>query len=111
MPTRGAATKTPSTPKAATHKSMEKITATEWSLVTASFIGPKKAQPVKAMNTTNAAAINPVAPFLPPFKTRIREINGLTASEISTISRNENRIGDSSENAWMNTNSAAPRIK
>jgi len=75
------------------------------------LIGPRKAQPVKAMNTTNAATISPVAPFLPPVKARIREITGLTASEISIISRNENRMGDSSENVWMNTNSAAPSIK
>ena len=79
--------------------------------MTASFIGPKKAQPVKAMNTTNADTISPVALFLPAFKARIREITGLTASEINRISRNENRMGDSSENVWMNVNSAAPSIK
>ncbi len=38
MPTRGAATKTPSTPKAATHKSMEKITASEWSFMLCAMI-------------------------------------------------------------------------
>jgi hypothetical protein len=35
----------------------------------------------------------------------------LSASEISRISRNENRMGDSRENVWMNANSAAPSIK
>ena len=76
--------------------------------MTEAFIGPKKAQPVKAMTTTNAATTSPVALFLPPVNARIREITGLTASEISRMSRNDNRMGDSSENDWMKANNAAP---
>ena len=59
------------------------------------------------MTATNAAATSPVAPFLPPVQARSREITGLTASEISRMSRSDNRMGDSSENVWMKTNNAA----
>jgi hypothetical protein len=74
------------------------------------FIGPKKAHPVKTMNTTKTATKSPAAPFLPPVKVRIREIMGLTASEISRMSKNDKRMGASSENVWMKAIKDAPRI-
>ena len=61
-------------------------------------------------NRNQGAATSPVAPFLPLVTARIREITGLTASEISRMSRNDNRMGDSNENGWMKANNAVARI-
>ncbi|MFZ1985189.1 MAG: hypothetical protein WAU91_12305 [Desulfatitalea sp.] len=43
-------------------------------------------------------------------KGRIRETAGLIASEISTMSKNDNRMGERSANDWMKANNSAPRI-
>jgi hypothetical protein len=77
------------------------------SRLTEAFIGPKKANPVRAITTTNVAAASPAAPLLPPVHVRSRNITGLTATEISRMSKNDSRMGDSSENVWINTYKAA----
>jgi hypothetical protein len=61
-------------------------------------MGTKEAQPVKPMTVINTARISPVAPFLPPFQARILDIKGFTAREIRIINRNDNKMGESSEN-------------
>jgi hypothetical protein len=79
-------------------------------LAVAGFSGPIKAHPIKPMTRINAAATSPVATFLPPVQARIREISGLTASEMSRMRIRDNRMGDRSENVSMKANNAAPDL-
>ena len=79
--------------------------------MTEAFIGTKKAQPVKVRIVTKVPATSPVATFLPPVKDRIREITGLTASEINKMSRKDNKMGDSSENICRKANNSAPTTR
>jgi hypothetical protein len=79
-------------------------------VITEAFIGPKNAQHVNPMITIDPHASIPVGIFLPPVLALIQVISGLTAREINSTSRRDNKMGESRANVRIKTKSTAPSI-